>query len=512
MHRRSIYFCLLFASLAVAADKPAHPRIDPAGIRGEILLSAADVPDLALTRFVERAGGEKAKILVLVSGKESLSPRLRKVAGGAKVEVRPVTATDDGSAPDFAEVGGVWVVGDDVSRLRKALAGTALEKGCRDVLARGGVVAASGPAAELLARTPPEGKAKGCDLLPDAVVEIGAKESKLAAALKANPGCVGYSIGAGAALVVRGRRLAAVGSGKVSALLGATPTREERRVALGGKRIEDLTLLRRAARDRADGFPPAKVGTPVVAKGTLVIIGGGGMPKGMIAKFVDLAGGKEAKIVVLPTAMPDPVPEDTIANAFRRAGAKKVTTLPDRTLAGVEGKESLAALKEATGIWFGGGRQWRFVDAYEGTKALPLMFDVLARGGVIGGSSAGATIQGEYLTRGGVFENFLPMVEGYERGLSFLPGVAIDQHFGQRDRFANMTELVKAYPQYLGIGLDEATAIVVRGSVASVEGRGKAHFYDPKKKAEKGKPDHESLGDGARYDMEARKVLVGKRE
>ncbi len=54
------------------------------------------------------------------------------------------------------------------------------------------------------------------------------------------------------------------------------------------------------------------------------------------------------------------------------------------------------------------------------------------------------------------------MCEGYERGFCFLPGVAIDQHFAQRKRFGDMTELMKAYPQYLGIGLDEATAIVVQ--------------------------------------------------
>jgi cyanophycinase len=507
---RNTLSCLVFASLALADDRPARPHIDPAGVKGELLLAAGEVPVRALTRFVERAGGDKARILVLVAGKETLSPRLRKLAGksdDAKVEVRSVTATDDGSVPDFADLGGVWIVGDDVPRLRKAIVGTALEKGCREVLARGGIVAGSGLAAGLLTRIPVEGTAKGCDLLPDAIVELGveAKASKLSAALKANPGHVGYSIGSGGVLVVRSRRLAAIGSGKVSAVLGATATREERRIPLGGDQIEDSTTLRRAARDRADGFPPAKGGKPVVAKGTLVIIGGGGMPRGMIAKFVELAGGKEAKIVVLPTAVPGAT--DPIAGAFTKAGAKKVTTLPGITLAEVEGKESLAALKEATGIWFGGGRQWRFVDAYENTKAVPLMFDVLARGGVIGGSSAGATIQGEYLARGGVFDNFAPMYEGYERGLSFLPGVAIDQHFAQRKRFADMTSLVKAFPRYLGIGLDEATAIVVRGNIASVEGRGKVHFYDAKKKLEKGKPDHESLGDGERYDLEARKVL-----
>ena len=504
-----VFACLLLlASLASADDKPARPRIDPAGVKGELLLAASGVPDLALQRFVERAGGDKAKILVLVAGKEKLSPRLRKLAGEAKVEVRSVTATDDGSVPDFADLGGVWIVGDDVPRLRKALVGTALVKGCRDVLARGGIVAASGPSAVLLTRTPIEGKAKGCDLFPDAIVELGAEASKLSTALKANPGHVGYSIAPGGVLLARGRRLAAIGSGKVSAVLVATSTREERRIPLGGDQVEDSTTLRRAARDRADAFPSAKVGKPVVAKGTLIIIGGGGMPRGMIAKFVELAGGKEAKIVVLSTAMPDPVPPDSIAGAFTKAGAKKVTTLPGRTLAEVESKESLAALKEATGIWFGGGRQWRFVDAYENTKAIPLMFDVLARGGVIGGSSAGATIQGEYLARGGVFDNFAPMYEGYERGLSFLPGVAIDQHFAQRKRFADMTSLVKTFPHYLGIGLDEATAIVVRGNIASVEGRGKAHFYDSKKEPVKGKPDHDSLGDGAKYNLKTRKVLA----
>jgi cyanophycinase len=186
--------------------------------------------------------------------------------------------------------------------------------------------------------------------------------------------------------------------------------------------------------------------------------------------------------------------------------------LTGRTRALVESKEFLDALKEATGIWFGGGRQWRFVDAYEGTKALPLMFDVLRKGGVIGGSSAGATIQGEYLCRGGVFTNFDIAYEGYEHGLGFLPGVAIDQHFSQRKRHKDMTTLMKLYPQLLGIGIDESTAIVVRGQTADVVGRGKVHFYDALRPAEAGKPDYVALGDGERYDLKERKVLPRKRE
>jgi cyanophycinase-like exopeptidase len=98
------------------------------------------------------------------------------------------------------------------------------------------------------------------------------------------------------------------------------------------------------------------------------------------------------------------------------------------------------------------------------------------------------------------------MSEGYERGLGFLPGVAIDQHFTQRNRFQDMTALMKTYPQLLGIGIDESTAIVVTGSVAEVMGRNKVHFYDRKKPIEDGKPDYETLKAGDRYDLKARKV------
>jgi cyanophycinase len=229
-------------------------------------------------------------------------------------------------------------------------------------------------------------------------------------------------------------------------------------------------------------------------------------------KFVEYAGGEgKANIVIFPTAAADPLPKrDSIAEAFKKAGAKKATMLYQQKQADVESKEFLDTLKDATGIWFDGGRQWRFVDCYENTKALPLMFDVLQRGGVIGGTSAGATIQGDYLARGGVFNNFDIRYEGYERGLGFLKGVAIDQHFAKRNRFADMTSLMKTYPQYLGIGIDEATAIVVKGSVAEVIGKGKVHFYDAKRAVEKGNPDYEALEAGGRYELKERKVMPAK--
>src|SRR5580765_7522111 len=101
------------------------------------------------------------------------------------------------------------------------------------------------------------------------------------------------------------------------------------------------------------------------------------------------------------------------------------------------------------------------------------------------------------------------MVAGYERGFAFLPGTAIDQHFAQRRRFADMTRVVASHPQLLGIGLDEATAIVVQGPVAEVVGKNKVHFYDRFRPVVEGEPDYVSLDAGAKYDLVKRHVVDG---
>ena len=161
-------------------------------------------------------------------------------------------------------------------------------------------------------------------------------------------------------------------------------------------------------------------------------------------------------------------------------------------------------------MWFSGGRQWRFVDAYEGTATERAFHAVLARGGVIGGSSAGASIQSEYMPRGDPLGNRNIVAEGYERGFGFLKGVAIDQHFFARKRTADMTELVNTYPQLLGIGIDEGTVVVVRGSVMEVVGKSKVAVYDRRRPVRPGAPDYEALPAGARYDLAARQRLDAK--
>lgn len=233
------------------------------------------------------------------------------------------------------------------------------------------------------------------------------------------------------------------------------------------------------------------------------------MPRPLVDRFIELAGGPDEPLVVLPTANPDPLPGDDapLTRLFTSAGAKRVTVLRARTREEVESPETLDALRGAKGVWFGGGRQWRFVDCYAGTAAEPLLHDVLRRGGVIGGSSAGASIQAEYLVRGSPLGNTIMMADGYERGLGFLPGVGIDQHFRQRNRFGDLASVIAVHPQLLGIGIDEATALLVHGDQGEVLGQGEVHFFDGTIPALPGEPEYASVGVGGLYDLRRRTVL-----
>jgi cyanophycinase len=322
-------------------------------------------------------------------------------------------------------------------------------------------------------------------------------------------GKVGVYVPPEAILRIKGRAMTNVGKGEITLRLVKSEKLAARNIALEGRRSADYNELRRCAMDRANGnpYPPKEVTTPFVPKGTLVIVGGGGMPADISKRFFEAGGGADGHFIVLPIAVPDPIRPDQQAGFLKRLGAKNITEIPYREQKDLEASAVMDSLKKATGIWFGGGRQWNFVDAYEGTKLPELFRDVLNRGGVIGGSSAGATIQGDYLIRGAPAGPNIMMCEGYERALGFLPGVGIDQHFSARNRFADMTAFMAKYPQYLGIGLDEGTAIVVQGSTAEILGRGKVHFYDHNRPVKNGDPDYEAFPAGTKYDLAKRKKM-----
>lgn len=215
-----------------------------------------------------------------------------------------------------------------------------------------------------------------------------------------------------------------------------------------------------------------RVGPP---RGTLFIVGGGAMG-GLWAEFLRLAGGKDAVIVVIPTANTEVVDDDKASVALRRLGATRVVQLHTRDRAVADTEEFTAPLRAAAAVWITGGRQWRLTDAYLGTRTERELHALLARGGVIGGSSAGATIQGSYLVRGARGDNTIMMAPGYEQGFGFLRDSAIDQHVNTRGRAEDLRPVLRRHPHLLGIAIDEATALVVTADTGVVRGAGVTRF------------------------------------
>jgi cyanophycinase len=253
-------------------------------------------------------------------------------------------------------------------------------------------------------------------------------------------------------------------------------------------------------------------------KGILLIIGGGASDI-FFEKFMELVGGANAPIVVIPTAMSsDSLTEtdlENFRNSFEKLGFKQVTVLHTRDRREANSSEFVEPIRNARGIWFSGGRQWRHADSYLNTLSHKAFFELLDRGGVIAGSSAGATIQGSYLARGDTRKNTI-MMGDHEEGLGFISNVAIDQHLFARNRQFDIFEILEKRPELLGIGLDENTGIIVKGDQFSVFGSSYVAIYDGTRwSAERdtiytlpsGSRDFYMLHQGQKYDLRNRKVI-----
>lgn len=253
-------------------------------------------------------------------------------------------------------------------------------------------------------------------------------------------------------------------------------------------------------------------------KGHLIIAGGALRDPEVFAKFIELAGGDKSHIVVIPTAggyEVDEERENALIKSWKARGAAKVTVLHTIDPKEADTEAFAGALKEATGVYLPGGRQWRFADSYLNTKVQKYLFDLLGRGGVIGGSSAGATIQGSYLARGDSKTNTI-MVGDHEEGFGFVKNIAVDQHTLARNRQFDMFDVLKVYPELLGISLDENTAILVTGNQFEVIGQSYALIYDgthwdqTSNQFVKNNPGQERfhmLRKGRKYNMAERKVV-----
>jgi cyanophycinase len=252
-------------------------------------------------------------------------------------------------------------------------------------------------------------------------------------------------------------------------------------------------------------------------KGALIIQGGGSdEATGIFETFINKAGGLNAKIVVVPTAGGNKNPdgsikiykEEQVLDRWKKRGCTNVHMLHTHDPKVADTDAFASVLRDANAVWFDGGRQWNIVDSYANTLTLREFHNVLARGGVIGGSSAGATIQGDYLVRGAIAGSEIVMTPEpeHEHGFAFIRKVAIDQHINTRNRWDDLIPVIKKYPNLLGIGLSEGTAIVVTGDRFEVIGKWKVAIHDNTRVYQPWEKPYYVLSPGDVYNMKARKI------
>lgn len=253
------------------------------------------------------------------------------------------------------------------------------------------------------------------------------------------------------------------------------------------------------------------------ANGTLMIIGGGATEgTGIVEKFIELAGGPEKKFIIVPTAGGNrgqdgtlrEYKEEDVIQSWTRRGLKNVKMLHTHDPKVADTEAFVKALRDANAVWFNGGRQWNIVDSYANTLTYKEFHKVLERGGVIGGSSAGATIQGEYLVRGDTSGPNVMMTQepNHQEAFKFLRNVAIDQHINTRNRWDDLIPVIQKFPKMLGIGLSEGTAIVVKQDTFEVMGKWKVAIHDNTRLYQPWEKPYFVLSAGDVYNMKTRRI------
>jgi cyanophycinase len=233
--------------------------------------------------------------------------------------------------------------------------------------------------------------------------------------------------------------------------------------------------------------PTAPAAAPLltaVPTGTLVVIGGAEEKLGrqpVLRRFAELAGGEDARIVVCATAsaLGDEITSlyDTV---FRRLRVAEVVSVRPETREDADDPAAVAAVDSATAVFMTGGNQLKLSSIVTGTAFGDAIVQAYRRGAVVGGTSAGASAVSEHMvafgTSGATPKNRISQLA---KGLGLLPGVIVDQHFDQRNRYGRLLSLVAQNPSLLGMGVDEDTAAVISGGrLLEVLGRGSVFVFD----------------------------------
>lgn len=205
----------------------------------------------------------------------------------------------------------------------------------------------------------------------------------------------------------------------------------------------------------------------MLTRGSLVLAGGGRTTAQIRAEFLRLAGGPQAHVVLIPsacsyeslTSMKD------YFQVWQQCAVASLDYLDASSREQADTEEFVRPLQEATGVWMPGGYQGRLADLYAGTRVETALRQILERGGVVGGTSAGAAVVSRLMILQG---SSCELLTG--RGFGLLERAVVDQHFSQRDRHARLLRVLDEHPGLVGLGVDEDTALVVQTNRLRVVG------------------------------------------
>jgi cyanophycinase len=229
-------------------------------------------------------------------------------------------------------------------------------------------------------------------------------------------------------------------------------------------------ILSVAAGAHAHGAP--------VPRGHLVVIGGGTIPDAVRARTLELAGGSKAIVVVLPQASELPETGPEAVDAWKKAGAAKAAALDVAAPAA-----AIAAIQEATLIWFPGGDQTRLMKALENTGIPAAIHARYEQGATVAGTSAGAAVMSKVMITGNAMDLQAITAKKTDTapGLGLWPQVIVDQHFLKRQRHNRLLSAVLDHPDLVGVGIDESTAAVVSGTGFEAIGKSSIVVIDARK-------------------------------
>ncbi len=222
------------------------------------------------------------------------------------------------------------------------------------------------------------------------------------------------------------------------------------------------------------------VSQDINSRGKLFIIGGGSRPSSMVDRIIKESGlDKGGYGIVLPMSSAEPDSAVYYAKGqFTKLGVDNIYGLQfskDEKLT----QTKLDSIRDAKLIYISGGDQNRFMEVVEGTDIEKAIHEAYQNGSLVGGTSAGAAVMSKLMITGNelkhpeyssTFRNLETENIETKTGLGLITNVIIDQHFVKRSRYNRLLTAIIDFPELIGIGIDESTAILVKGNTIEIVG------------------------------------------